>query len=85
MAYLGCILFGLMFMVMTAQSNGTLQERMDHTFAWIHGWAPFSYIIIALILVSPVIMLKVMNSWPKREEPVNPMRKYKDATDVVED
>ncbi len=85
MAYIGCILFGLMFVVMTAQSNGTLQQRMDHTFAWIHGWAPFSYLIILLVLVSPLIMLKVMNSWPKRVEPENPMKKYREANDVVEE
>jgi hypothetical protein len=85
MAYLGCILFGLMFMVMTAQSNGTLAQRMEQTFSWIHGWAPFSYIIILLVLVSPVVMLKIINSWPKREEPVNPMSKYRNAHDVVED
>jgi len=85
MAYLGCILFGLMFVIMTAQSNGTLQARMDHTFSWIHSWAPFSYIIILLLMVCPVIMMKIMNSWPKRVEPEDPMAKYRHAKDVVED
>jgi hypothetical protein len=85
MAYIGCILFGLMFVIMAAQSDGSLQQRIDHTFAWIHGWAPFSYLIILLILISPVIMLKVMNSWPKRVEPENPMAKYRHPNDVVED
>ena len=86
MAYIGCILFGLMFMVMTAQSNGTLQQRMDHTFSWLHSWAPFSYLLILIVLVSPVVMMKVMNSWPKREEPEDPMAKYRhSAADVVDD
>jgi hypothetical protein len=74
-----------MFMVMTAQSNGTLQQRMDSTFAWIHGWAPFSYIIILLIMLAPVVSLKIMNSWPKHVEPENPMKKYRSGADVVED
>jgi NADH:ubiquinone oxidoreductase subunit 6 (subunit J) len=77
MAYVGCILFGLLFLVMTAQQNGTLASRLEGTFKWIHGWAPFSYIIIAIVVLSPVIMMKVMNSWPKREEPEDPMAKYR--------
>ncbi len=77
MAYLGCVLFGLFFLVMTAQQNGSLQARIDGTFTWLHAWAPFSYLIIVLVLISPVVMLKVMNSWPKREEPIDPMAKYR--------
>ena len=85
MAYLGCILFGLLFVVMTAQSDGTLQQRLDHTFSWIQHWAPFSYMLIALLLAAPVAMVKVMNSWPKREEPEDPMAKYRRSasTDVI--
>jgi len=30
-----------------------------------------------IVLLSPVIMMKVMNSWPKREEPEDPMAKYR--------
>jgi NADH:ubiquinone oxidoreductase subunit 6 (subunit J) len=77
MAYIGCILFGLLFMVMTAQSTGSLQARMAQTFAWIHGWAPFSYLIILIVIVAPVVSIKIMNSWPKREEPEDPMAKYR--------
>jgi hypothetical protein len=85
MAYLGCILFGLIFLVMTAQSTGSLQERLTQTVAWIHGWAPFSYVIILIVLVSPVVSIKIMNSWPKRVEPENPMAKYRHGNDVVDD
>ena len=77
MAYVGCILFGLMFLVMTAQQNGTLASRLEGTLKWIHSWAPFSYLIILIVILSPVIMMKVMNSWPKREEPEDPMAKYR--------
>ena len=77
MAYIGCILFGLFFLTMTAQQNGTLASRLDSTVKWIHGLAPFSYLIILIVILSPVIMMKVMNSWPKREEPEDPMAKYR--------
>jgi len=85
MAYLGCILFALMFMVMSSQANGSLAARMSQTWAWLHGWAPFSYLIILIILAAPAVVMKIINSWPKHEEPVNPMAKYKNAADVVED
>jgi hypothetical protein len=77
MAYIGCILFGLIFVLMTAVSNGTLAARLEQTFAWIHGWAPFSYIIILLVIAAPFVSIKIMNSWPKREEPEDPMAKYR--------
>jgi hypothetical protein len=85
MAYLGCILFALMFVVMQSQANGSLAARMSQTFAWLHDWAPFSYLIILIIVAAPAVAVKIINSWPKREEPENPMAKYKNATDVVED
>ncbi len=53
MAYIGCILFGLFFLVMSAQQSGTLQARIEATMTWLHAWAPFSYIIILIVLISP--------------------------------
>ena len=85
MAFLGCILFGLIFVLMSAQNNGTLGERMNQTFTWIHAWAPFSYILIALILIAPIVSMKIIASWPKHVEPEDPMRKYRHGEDVVED
>jgi hypothetical protein len=85
MAYLGCILFGLIFLVITAGSTGSLQERVGQTIAWIHAWAPFSYLIILILLLSPMVSLKIMHSWPKRVEPEDPMAKYRHRDDVLED
>ncbi|HUB77753.1 MAG TPA: hypothetical protein VMB03_03100 [Bryobacteraceae bacterium] len=77
MAYLGCVLFGLFFLVMTAQQNGSLQARIDGTLHWLHSWAPFSYLIIVMVLVAPMVMMKLMASWPERKEPEDPMAKYR--------
>ena len=77
MAYLGCVLFGLFFLVMTSQQNGTLQARIDGTFNWLHAWAPFSYLIILIVIASPIVMMKLMASWPARKEPEDPMRKLR--------
>ena len=77
MAFIGCILFGLIFLIISSQQNGSFQERITGTFTWIHSWAPFSYIIIAIVLISPVAMMKLMHSWPERKEPEDPMAKYR--------
>jgi hypothetical protein len=85
MAYLGCILFALMFFVMVGQSNGSMSQRMDQTFAWIHAWAPLSYLLILIVLIAPVVSMKLIHSWPKHVEPEDPMAKYRHSDDVVED
>jgi hypothetical protein len=77
MAYVGCILFALIFVMMTAVSNGTLQARIDHTFSWIQSWAPFSYILILILIASPFAMVHIMNSWPTRKDPEDPMAKLR--------
>jgi hypothetical protein len=77
MAYIGCILFALIFVVLSAQQTGTLQARIEHTVTWTHSWAPFSYLIILMLIVAPFISLKIISSWPKREEPEDPMSKYR--------
>ncbi|MGA3017974.1 MAG: hypothetical protein ABSF62_12710 [Bryobacteraceae bacterium] len=87
MAYLGCILFGLIFIVMTAKSTGTLGARVDQTLVWVHAWAPFSYVLLLILLAAPVASLKIMHSWPKHVEPEDPMARYRhgDGSDVLED
>jgi len=77
LAYIGCALFGLMFVVMTAVGNGSLPARVAHTAAWIHGWAPLSYVLILILLVSPVISMQIVMKWPKYVEPEDPMAKYR--------
>jgi hypothetical protein len=84
-AYLGCILFGLIFVVMMGQSTGALGARVDRTLTWLHAWAPFSYILLLILLAAPVVSLKIMNSWPKHEEPEDPMARYRHGDDVMED
>lgn len=80
MAYIGCALFGLFFLVMTAQSNGSLHDHMTQTLSWINGWAPFSYIIIVLMLVSGVIAMRTMLTWPEQEQPEDPMAQLRHET-----
>jgi hypothetical protein len=85
MAYIGCVLFALMFWVLAGNANGTLPARLHHTAAWIHAWAPFSYLLILIVMVAPFASVKLMHSWPKRVEPEDPMAKYRHGDDAVDD
>jgi len=85
LAYIGCALFGLIFLLMTAHANGAMGSRVSAMLDWLHGWAPFSYLILGMLLLAPIACIKVMHSWPKRKEPEDPMAKYRHATDVMED
>jgi len=58
---------------------------MSQTLAWLHAWAPVSYLLIALVLAAPIASLKIMHSWPKHVEPEDPMARYRHADDVMED
>lgn len=85
MGYVGCVLFGLIFLVLTAKSGGALGARVDQTFAWIHAWAPFSYILLLILVAAPAVSMKIMASWPKHQEPEDPMAKYRHSDDVIHD
>jgi hypothetical protein len=84
-SYLGCVLFGLIFFILSAKSGGKLGTKMQDTIEWIHAWAPYSYIILAILLAAPLVSMHIMHSWPERKEPEDPMARYRNADDVVED
>ena len=50
---------------------------------WVTNWAPFSYIILALLAVAGVFSFYLMIHWPKIEEPENPLARYKN--EVLDD
>ena len=85
-SYIGCFLFGMIFVVMSAQQTGSLQARMTNTWAWIHNWAPYSYVLIAFLMLAPAVMVHLMHTWPKYVEPDDPMAKYRrEASDPFND
>ena len=85
MGYLGCILFGLVFLFLSPKVRDTLTSRFGMSTEWISGWAPFSYIVIALLLVAPLAGIIVLKTAPKIEEPENPLAKYKREAALLED
>ncbi|HUA57848.1 MAG TPA: hypothetical protein VML19_03790 [Verrucomicrobiae bacterium] len=39
-------------------------------------WSPFSYLILAVLLATPIVAVYLMLTWPKHVEPENEMKKY---------
>ena len=48
-------------------------------------YAPFSYLILAIVILVPTIAALVLIKWPQPPEPENPLARYKGAEDVIED
>jgi hypothetical protein len=77
MGYLGCLLFGLFFLLIAPGSREALAAKVGVSTEWIHIWAPFSYVLIGLLLMGPFVGIAVLKCAPKIEEPENPLAKYK--------
>jgi hypothetical protein len=77
MAYLGCILFGMVFLFLSPKTRGMVTARFGVSTEWIQGSAPFSYIIIAILLLAPLAGVVVLKTAPKIVEPDNPLAKLK--------
>lgn len=67
--YLGCTLFGVFFLVMTAKTGGSgLGARMADTLSWFHNWSPFSYLIVLAILAPVGVVIRLMSAQPELEK-----------------
>jgi hypothetical protein len=51
---------------------------------WMVSWAPFSFLLLAILLVAPIAAIYLIKTWPVHVEPENPMAKYR-REDVVDD
>ena len=85
MAYLGTLLFALFFILLSSKSREFLGNVFAGAGDFIDKWAPFSYIVLAIIVLVPVIAAITLIKWPQPPEPENPMARYKGAEDVLED
>ncbi|HWC96649.1 MAG TPA: hypothetical protein VG456_07865 [Candidatus Sulfopaludibacter sp.] len=80
----GALLFLAFFLMITPQTRKMVSGMLGHSGDWISAWAPFSYIILALLLVAGVFSMNLMVRWPKTPEPDNPLARYKHGNDVVD-
>lgn len=85
MMVIGLILFVLAFVMIMPQSQAFLLGSFASAGTWITAWAPFSYLLLLILVVAPFVGIHLMRSWPEREEPENPMAKYRREMPVDED
>jgi hypothetical protein len=82
---IGLILFVLFFIVLMPQSRTFLLASAAGVGAWLAEWAPFSYLLMLIVLAAPFAGVYLMRTWPQREEPENPMAKYRREMPIDED
>jgi hypothetical protein len=82
---LGLIVFVLMFLLITPQSQTYLGGLAAATSVWLADWAPFSYILLLILLAAPVVGIHLVRTWPARVEEENPMARYRKEMPLDED
>lgn len=80
MALMGLVGFVLVFVMLIPQCQTFLQGTVSGASAFLHDWAPYSYVLLALIATAPMVSAYLLYTWPPREEPENPMAKYNRET-----
>jgi hypothetical protein len=85
MAILGTVLFALFFVLLASKTRTMIFGVLTGAGEWIDKWAPYSYVALALVVLVPAIAALVLIKWPEPPEPENPLARYKDAADVMED
>jgi len=76
-AYLGTILFILMFVLISGKTRAFLLGLATGASSFITAWAPFSYILLLLLLAAPCVGMYLVHTWPPRVDEENPMAKYR--------
>ena len=74
--YLGLFGFLVTFVMLTPQSRNYLAGVSAGLSAFMTTWAPFSYLLIMIMISAIICGFWVIHTWPKREDPENPMSKY---------
>ncbi len=77
MMCLGVVMFVLVFVLIAPQSRAFLLTLATGASAFLTAWAPFSYILLLILLAAPCVGMYIVHSWPQRVEEENPMAKYR--------
>ena len=85
MAYLGTILFALFFLFLSSKSRAFIGGAFCAAGDLLDKYAPYSYIVLAIVVLVPTLVALLLIKWPQPAEPENPLARYKNAQDVIED
>lgn len=81
---IGLGLFILVVILIAPQSRAFLVACLTSASEWMTHWAPFSFILVALLIAAPIVGIYLMKTWPVHVEPENPMAKYRREAPVDE-
>jgi hypothetical protein len=76
-AYIAVILFALIFVLATPASRMFLSGIIANAGTFMHEWAPFSYLLLLVLVAAFGVGIFMVRSVPDRKEPENPMAKYR--------
>ena len=85
MTLLGIGLFVLIFAMLLPAARGMLDHALSGAGEWIGKYAPFSYVVLVIVLIVPIVATIVVMNAKAPPEPEDPLARYKNADDVVED
>jgi hypothetical protein len=75
--FLGACLFALVFILIAPPSRAFIFAHIAGAGDWLMSWAPFSFILVAILIAAPMVAIYVIRTWPEHVEPENPMAKYR--------
>jgi hypothetical protein len=83
--FVGAILFVAIFVLIAPQSRTFLFELAANAGTWTVAWAPFSYLLLLILVAAAVAGMHVLRSAPPMVVEGNPMAKYRKDESVDED
>ena len=75
--FIGTILFMVVIVMIAPQSRQFVMNSVASAGNFIDVWAPFSYVLMLLLVAAVFGFMYVLRSWPETEEAENPMAKYR--------
>ena len=79
---LGIIATLVMFLFIAPASRTLIFSSVSAAVEWILAWAPFSYLLVLIVIVSPLVSWHLVAHGPPLKEPDDPLAKYRHADDV---
>jgi hypothetical protein len=74
---IGSLLFVLTFVLIAPASRAFIVTSLTGVSTWMVSWAPFSFLLLMILLAAPIVAVYLIKTWPVHVEPENPMAKYR--------
>jgi hypothetical protein len=75
--YLGPVIFLLFFAFMSATVREKTFFAIGTVMHWIAMNQPFSYLVVMVVLMAPILSYVLIVRWPRTPEADNPLARYR--------